>query len=171
LPLRIGAASTKLYIERGADWCGQGKNNSFFEGCGTSTCPYGILFPWGLCCACGSVYFCVICSLEGWVIVDAVGRVYVIYLLCQAVDTIVLWDGRGSCLCRHLCCRLIVASGMCRVGQSHIYIRCIYGIFGREITKYTVIYGVYIRFWPTLGMWACCTFVGLTIGWLFCGGE
>jgi len=41
LPLRIGAASTKLYIERGADWCGQGKNNSFFEGCGMSTCPYG----------------------------------------------------------------------------------------------------------------------------------
>jgi hypothetical protein len=31
-----------------------------------------------------------------------------------------------------------------------IYIRCIYNIFGREITKYTVIYGVYIRFWPTL---------------------
>jgi hypothetical protein len=28
--------------------------------------------------------------------------------------------------------------------------RCIYGIFGREITKYTVIYGAYIRFWPTL---------------------
>ena len=39
---------------------------------------------------------------------------------------------------------------MSRVGQNHIYIRCIYGIFGREITKYTVIYGVYIRFWPTL---------------------
>jgi hypothetical protein len=31
-----------------------------------------------------------------------------------------------------------------------IYIRCIYGILGREITKYTVIYGVCIRFWPTL---------------------
>jgi hypothetical protein len=31
-----------------------------------------------------------------------------------------------------------------------IYIRCVYGIFGREITIYTVIYGVYIRFWPTL---------------------
>jgi len=31
-----------------------------------------------------------------------------------------------------------------------MYIRCIYSIFGREITKYTVIYGVYIRFWPTL---------------------
>ena len=28
--------------------------------------------------------------------------------------------------------------------------RCIYGVFGREITKYTVIYGAYIRFWPTL---------------------
>jgi len=31
-----------------------------------------------------------------------------------------------------------------------IYIRFTYGIFGREITKCTVIYGVYIRFWPTL---------------------
>ena len=25
-----------------------------------------------------------------------------------------------------------------------------YGIFCRNVTKYTVIYGVYIRFWPTL---------------------
>ena len=31
-----------------------------------------------------------------------------------------------------------------------IYIRCMYGTFGRKITKYTVIYGAYIRFWPTL---------------------
>jgi hypothetical protein len=31
-----------------------------------------------------------------------------------------------------------------------IYIRCIYGIICREITKYTVIYGVFILFWPTL---------------------
>ena len=30
------------------------------------------------------------------------------------------------------------------VGQSHIYIRFIYGVFGREITKHTVIYGIYI---------------------------
>jgi len=28
--------------------------------------------------------------------------------------------------------------------------RCVYGILGREITKFMVIYGVYIRFWPTL---------------------
>ena len=31
-----------------------------------------------------------------------------------------------------------------------MYIRLKYGIFGREIAKYTVIHGVYIRFWPTL---------------------
>ena len=37
-----------------------------------------------------------------------------------------------------------------------IYIRCTYGNFGREITKYTVIYGVYIWFWPTLQM--CCQY-------------
>ena len=35
------------------------------------------------------------------------------------------------------------------------YIRCIYGIFGREIIKHTVIYSVYIRFWPTLLMCLC----------------
>jgi len=34
-----------------------------------------------------------------------------------------------------------------------IYIRCIYGILGREITKYTVIYGACIPFWPTLWVW------------------
>jgi len=39
--LRIGAASTEKYIERGADRCGQGKNNPFLEGCGMSTCSHG----------------------------------------------------------------------------------------------------------------------------------
>jgi len=39
---------------------------------------------------------------------------------------------------------------MSRVGQNRIYIGCIYGIFGREITKYMVIYDVLIRLWPTL---------------------
>ena len=47
-----------------------------------------------------------------------------------------------------------------------IYIRCIYGNFGREITKYMVIYGVYIRFWPTLGIYN--TFIASPIGvWCF----
>jgi len=40
---------------------------------------------------------------------------------------------------------------MSRVGQNHTYIR-IYGDFSREITLHTVIYGVHIRFWPTLHM-------------------
>ena len=38
-----------------------------------------------------------------------------------------------------------------------IYIRCVYGNFSREITKYSVIYGVYIRFWPTLHFSECIT--------------
>jgi hypothetical protein len=40
-----------------------------------------------------------------------------------------------------------------RVGQNHTFtgkIRCTYGIFSREITMHTVIYGADIRFWPTL---------------------
>jgi len=40
-----------------------------------------------------------------------------------------------------------------------IHIRCIYGILGRNITKCTVIYGVYIRFWPTLLMCGACVSV------------
>jgi len=48
-----------------------------------------------------------------------------------------------------------------------IYIRCVYGIVGREITKYTVIYGAYIRFWPTLQ-------INLQFAWIkefACGRE
>jgi len=38
-----------------------------------------------------------------------------------------------------------------RVGQAkNIYMRCIYGTFGREITKYTVIYNAYLHLWLTL---------------------
>jgi hypothetical protein len=43
---------------------------------------------------------------------------------------------------------------MLRVGQNHIYmymyIQCVYGILGREITKHAVIHGAYKRFWPIL---------------------
>jgi len=39
---------------------------------------------------------------------------------------------------------------VCRVGQNHIYPVYIYGNFGRKITIYMVIYGAYVRFWPTL---------------------
>ena len=41
-----------------------------------------------------------------------------------------------------------------------MYIRCIYGIFGRKITKYTVIYGVYIQIWPTLHIPNASSFFG-----------
>jgi len=46
------------------------------------------------------------------------------------------------CVCTRICARLCVhiCGGLARA----IYIRCIYGIFGRENTKGMVIYGVYI---------------------------
>ena len=48
-------------------------------------------------------------------------------------------------------CTLQVCFCWLRVGQNHIYVRCIYiRFFGREITKYAVIFGVYIQFWPVL---------------------
>jgi hypothetical protein len=42
-----------------------------------------------------------------------------------------------------------------------IYIRCIHGDSSREITNYMVIYGAYIRFWPTLHM---CVSVAMELG-------
>ena len=50
--------------------------------------------------------------LWGWVIVDAVGWINFILLLCEGVGTIVLQDGGGSCLCKLLYCRKVVASSM-----------------------------------------------------------
>ena len=47
-----------------------------------------------------------------------------------------------------------------------VYIRCIHGIHGREISKYTVIYGVYIRFWPTQHSFMCtCVFMPWSSLW------
>jgi len=60
------------------------------------------------------------------------------------------------------CTRLCVEV---RVGQKYIhtvYI-CIYGICGREFTKYTVIYGVYIRFWPILAEVCACARVYVSV--------
>jgi hypothetical protein len=51
----------------------------------------------------------------------------------------------------------IIPEHMCRVGQNHICTVCIC-FFGRETTKYTVIYGVCIRFWPTLYMCYNCLY-------------
>ena len=62
---------------------------------------------------------------------------------------------RGPLLCNsqtHPCYVLQVGLFVSRVGQNHIYMRCIYGVISRELTKYTVIHSVYIRFWPTLLM-------------------
>jgi hypothetical protein len=43
------------------------------------------------------------------------------------------------------------------MGYLEPYIQCIYGIVGRQVTKYTVIYCVlyiHIRFWPILQIYA-----------------
>jgi len=61
------------------------------------------------------------------------------------LDSRPIWPpATDSACCQH--CSYCFKSGLAR----SIYIRCVYGVFGREITTYTVIYGVYIRFWPTL---------------------
>jgi len=52
-----------------------------------------------------------------------------------------------------MCCFMSRSGNTTYVGLARtIYIRCIYGFFGRGIIKYTVMYGAYIRFWTTLYM-------------------
>jgi hypothetical protein len=74
----------------------------------------------------------------------------------------VVVQARVCCAGQFVSCRpkcVVQAKGlinMCRpnidrVGQDHIYtVYTRYGIFGREVTKYTAIYGVFKQFWPTL---------------------
>ena len=63
----------------------------------------------------------------------------------------------GGCVSRHgkvdLSGRSVILPLSTNVGLARtIYIRFTYGIFGREITRYTVIYSAYIQFWQTLKM-------------------
>ena len=46
-----------------------------------------------------------------------------------------------------------------------------YGFFGREITKYTVIYDVYIRFWPTLLIQRHCVQPTNLTAIMFCSSQ
>jgi len=53
--------------------------------------------------------------------------------------------------CKHYRTQVYIPGIQITVGLARtIYIQYIYGIFGRKTTKYTVIYGVYIQFWPAL---------------------
>jgi hypothetical protein len=51
----------------------------------------------------------------------------------------------SSVLGRELTKNSVIYIGLAKV----LYIWRVYGIFGRKFTNCTVIYGAYIRFWPT----------------------
>ena len=93
--------------------------------------------------------FCLPCVGYGWG--DFLGGNYVSHkqLACRRLMRVMLRCSKfkdSAALCTDRCHCVILD----RVGQDHIYVRCTHGIFGREITKFTVIYGAYISFWPTL---------------------
>ena len=62
---------------------------------------------------------------------------------CSFAYQILVYKTSLALRCVYVCLTLI---GLART----IYIRCVYGIFGRESTIFTVIYSVYTRFWPTV---------------------
>jgi len=107
-------------------------------------------------CVCVCVCVCVresVCKRTGACVCDfsvSVLRRVRIYEYCNMVHAPAQELRRFHITGAHIAAIVSLCLHMHRVGQTHIYIRCIYGIFGREFTKYTVIYGVYIQFWPTL---------------------
>ena len=65
-----------------------------------------------------------------------------------------------SDLCYSFVHRVQLLCNICRVGQNHIHTVYV-TLNGRGFTKYSVIYGVYIRFWPTPNI-CHCKFLTLT---------
>jgi len=79
------------------------------------------------------------------------------------VCTVFFWQGNYHTYSHIRCVHGIFLAGKLPHIQSYIglartiYIRCTYGIFGLEITKYTVYIYEYTRFWPTLVIYGVCT--------------
>jgi hypothetical protein len=79
-------------------------------------------------------------------------------LMCVCLPLYCCILGHLLCNLNELCLRFdneivyaaILFLDINRVGQNHTYIRCVYGIFGKEITIHMVIHGVNTWFWPTL---------------------
>jgi len=95
-------------------------------------------------CECVSMCVCVcVCVCE---CVSMCVCVYARVCMCVCLICIKEGENRGA---TSRCMQSFV--GLART----IYIRCTYGIFGSEITRYTVIYGVYLQFWPTLAICTC----------------
>ena len=74
---------------------------------------------------------------------------FLLYAFADAVPHVRFCRQRQRCartLTSRTCCPLVSPSIMqVRPGLVRtIYIRCVYGVFGREITEYTVIYAVHI---------------------------
>jgi len=81
-----------------------------------------------------------------------------VYNMFGSIYIIVRWRATThGWMCRKMTCCIMVGCVYNMAGFNYIKVGWrattqpyINGIFGREITTYTVIYGVYIRFWPTL---------------------
>jgi len=113
------------------------ETNTFFWGCGLNPSLYG---NWDICKKEVKLQYIAFTHCKRSILVPRRSA-------CEQKDwpAHTAWTPRAGKLERLAPVRWV---GLART----IYIRCIYGVFGREITKYTVIYGVHIRFWPTLQM-------------------
>jgi hypothetical protein len=59
----------------------------------------------------------------------------------------------------HSCCK--VPNNLTHfLGLAKKYLQCTYGLLGREVIKYTFIYGICIRLWPTYALFCLQLLLG-----------
>jgi hypothetical protein len=76
------------------------------------------------------------------------------YIVCLQELQITLKILLGACTYVGFAITIHILGACTYAGSPRtINIQCIYGIFGRDITKYTVKYGIYKLSWPTLHIW------------------
>jgi hypothetical protein len=73
------------------------------------------------------------------------GHIRCIYTVLVNPWNTVCYVGLARTIYRYLHVVYIIVYGVWKV-----YVQCMYGIIGREFTKYTVVYGVHAKFWPIL---------------------
>ena len=78
------------------------------------------------------------------------GREITKYTVIYGVFTRCSWQGNHQIYGHTRCLYAVFLAG--KSPNIRLYTVFIHSVFGREITKYTVIYGVYTRAWPTLFM-------------------
>ena len=92
------------------------------------------------------------------------GLARTLYIPVYGVHIRCFWQGSHQIYGYIRCTYTVLLAG--KSPKIRPYTAYIHGVFGREITRYTAMYGVYTRFWPTLLIFVC-EMLSRLYGWRF----